>query len=204
VILFDEVEKAHPDVFNLFLQVLDEGRLTDSQGQLVNFTNALILMTSNLGSEYIEPVETEEEQQNMQSLIMEKVRGHFRPEFLNRLDDILIFRQLTLEAMRPITDIQLQRLAKCLLDRDIQLEVDDEASNSLAQWGYNPLYGARPLKRVIQNKLQDPLAELLLNGELCDGQRVAISVSDGELVFTCIGGDIYSDDTEIPSEKKVD
>jgi ATP-dependent Clp protease ATP-binding subunit ClpB len=203
VILFDEVEKAHPDVFNLFLQVLDEGRLTDSQGQLVNFTNALILMTSNLGSEYIEPVETEEEQQNMQSLIMEKVRGHFRPEFLNRLDDILIFRQLTLETMRPITDIQLQRLAKCLLDRDIQLEVDDEASNSLAQWGYNPLYGARPLKRVIQNKLQDPLAELLLNGELCDGQRVAISVSDGELVFTCIGGDIYSDDTDIPSEKKV-
>ena len=204
VILFDEVEKAHPDVFNLFLQVLDEGRLTDSQGQLVNFTNALILMTSNLGSEYIEPVENEEEQQQMQSLIMERVRGHFRPEFLNRLDDVLIFRQLTLETMRPIADIQLQRLAKCLLDRDIQLDVDDDASNSLAEWGYNPLYGARPLKRVIQNKLQDPLAELLLNGELCDGQRVTIGVSEGELVFTCIDQEININDTENANEKMVD
>lgn len=184
VILFDEVEKAHPDVFNLFLQVLDEGRLTDSQGQLVSFTNTLILMTSNLGSEYIEPVETEAQQQQMQSLIMAKVRAHFRPEFLNRLDDILVFRQLTLETMRPITEIQLRRLAKRLQERDIQLELTDDACNSLAQWGYNPLYGARPLKRVIQAKLQDPLAERLLKGELRDGQRIVISVTDGELVFT--------------------
>ena len=196
VILFDEVEKAHPDVFNLFLQVLDEGRLTDSQGQLVNFTNALILMTSNLGSEYIEPVETEEQQQQMQSLIMEKVRGHFRPEFLNRLDDILVFRQLTHETMRPIADIQLQRLAKCLEDRDIRLEVSDEASDSLAQWGFNPLYGARPLKRVIQTRLQDPLAELLLSGELCDGQRVVVSVADGELVFAGVNETTDLDDIE--------
>ncbi|MEY3288177.1 MAG: Chaperone clpB [Pseudomonadota bacterium] len=187
VILFDEVEKAHPDVFNLFLQVLDEGRLTDSRGQLVNFTNALILMTSNLGSEYIEPIETEEEQQQMQTLIMDKVRSHFRPEFLNRLDDILIFRQLTLETMRPIADIQLRRLAKCLEERNIHLDINDEASNSLAQWGFNPLYGARPLKRIIQTRLQDPLAELLLKGELRDGQQVAISIIDGELVF--IGND---------------
>ena len=196
VILFDEVEKAHPDVFNLFLQVLDEGRLTDSQGQLVNFTNALILMTSNLGSEYIEPVETEEQQQQMQSLIMEKVRGHFRPEFLNRLDDILVFRQLTHETMRPIADIQLQRLAKCLEDRDIRLDISDEASDSLAQWGFNPLYGARPLKRVIQTRLQDPLAELLLKGELRDGQRVVISVTDGELVFTGVNEVADLDDIE--------
>jgi len=204
VILFDEVEKAHPDVFNLFLQVLDEGRLTDSQGQLVNFTNTLILMTSNLGSEYVEPVENEEQQQQMQSLIMEKVRGHFRPELLNRLDDVLIFRQLTLETMRPIADIQLQRLAKCLLDRNIQLDIDDDASNSVAEWGYNPLYGARPLKRVIQNKLQDPLAELILKGELCDGQRVTVSLSEGELLFTCIDQEINSEDVESSSEKKVD
>lgn len=202
VILFDEVEKAHPDVFNLFLQVLDEGRLTDSQGQLVNFTNTLILMTSNLGSELIDPVETEQEQQQMQSLIMDRVRGHFRPEFLNRLDDILIFRQLTLKTMRPIADIQLQRLAKCLKERDIRLDISDEASNSLAQWGFNPLYGARPLKRVIQTKLQDPLAELLLAGELRDGQQVVISVTDGELVFTGVDEKVSLDEADATVAKK--
>ena len=189
VILLDEVEKAHPDVFNLFLQVLDEGRLTDSQGQLVNFTNTLILMTSNLASEYIEPVESEQEQQRMQSQIMEKVRSHFRPEFLNRLDDILIFRQLTLDAMRPITDIQLSRLAKCLEERNINLDITNEAINSLAQSGYNPLYGARPLKRVIQSKLQDPLAELLLTGGIKDGQRVIVDIVNGELTFNGVNND---------------
>ncbi|SMF94707.1 ATP-dependent Clp protease ATP-binding subunit ClpB [Methylomagnum ishizawai] len=184
VVLFDEVEKAHPDVFNLFLQVLDEGRLTDSQGQVVNFANALILLTSNLGSQHIEPVETEEEQRAMQSQVMEAVRGHFRPEFLNRLDDILIFRQLTLETMRPIADIQLRRLARRLEERNIQLDLSEEAANALAEWGYNPLYGARPLKRVIQTKLQDPLAESLLRGEIRDGQRVRIDLAEGALVFT--------------------
>ena len=193
VILLDEVEKAHPDVFNIFLQVLDEGRLTDSQGQLVNFTNTLILMTSNLASEYIEPVETEQEQQRMHSQIMEIVRGHFRPEFLNRLDDILIFRQLTLEAMRPITDIQIGRLAKCLEERNIQLEVSDEAINNLAQLGYNPLYGARPLKRVIQSKLQDPLAELLLTCGVKAGQRVLVDIIDGELTFAGVDKENHDD-----------
>jgi ATP-dependent Clp protease ATP-binding subunit ClpB len=192
VILFDEVEKAHPDVFNLFLQLLDEGRLTDSQGQLVNFTNALILMTSNLGSEYIEPVENEEEQLQMQSLIMDKVRGHFRPEFLNRLDDVLIFRQLTLESMRPIVDIQLKRLAACLNDRQIQIEIDEEARNCLSQWGYNPLYGARPLKRVIQNKLQDPIAEFILSSYLSDGQRIEVTLNEGELAFACFDNEEIS------------
>ena len=192
VILFDEVEKAHPDVFNLFLQLLDEGRLTDSQGQLVNFTNALILMTSNLGSEYIEPVENEEEQLQMQSLIMDKVRGHFRPEFLNRLDDVLIFRQLTLESMRPIVDIQLKRLAACLNDRQIQIEIDEEARNCLSQWGYNPLYGARPLKRVIQNKLQDPIAEFILSSYLLDGQRIEVTLNEGELTFACFDNEEIS------------
>jgi ATP-dependent Clp protease ATP-binding subunit ClpB len=152
---------------------------------LVNFTNTLILMTSNLGSELIEPIETEEEQQQMQSLIMEAVRSHFRPEFLNRLDDILVFRQLTQETMRPIADIQLCRLAKRLKERDIFLDISDEARDSLAQWGFNPLYGARPLKRVIQTRLQDPLADLLLTGELRNGQRLVVSVTDGELAFIC-------------------
>lgn len=196
VILFDEVEKAHPDVFNLFLQLLDEGRLTDSQGRLVSFTNTLILMTSNLGSEYIEPIETEEQQQQMQWLIMEKVRGHFRPEFLNRLDDILVFRQLTLETMRPIADIQLKRLAKRLEERNIQLNISDEAINALAQWGFNPLYGARPLKRVIQTKIQDPLAELLLKGELCDGQQALITIVNEELLLTGVDKKNSSDDAE--------
>jgi ATP-dependent Clp protease ATP-binding subunit ClpB len=197
VILFDEVEKAHPDVFNLFLQVLDEGRLTDSQGQLVNFTNALILLTSNLGSEHIEPVENEEQQQQMQSLIMETVRGHFRPEFLNRLDDILIFRQLTLETMRPIANIQLRHLTKRLEERNIQLSISEAATDALAQWGFNPLYGARPLKRIIQTKLQDPLAELLLRGDIRDGQQVVVSVSDeGELVFTNTDDKGNTDDSE--------
>lgn len=186
VILFDEVEKAHPDVFNLFLQLLDEGRLTDSQGRLVKFNNTLVLMTSNLGSQHIEPVTTEDEQKAMQALIMDVVRGHFRPEFLNRLDDILVFRQLTLDTMRPITDIQLQRLAKRLQERAIAFDIDDEARDNLAQWGFNPMYGARPLKRIIQSKLQDPVADLLLKGELNDGQKLVVSVSAGELLFTCM------------------
>ncbi len=193
VILFDEVEKAHPDVFNLFLQVLDEGRLTDSQGRLVSFSNTLILMTSNLGSEHIEPVETEAEQQQMQRQIMEIVRGHFRPEFLNRLDDILIFRQLTHEIMRPIADIQVRNLAKRLQERNIELNISDEALDALAQWGFNPLYGARPLKRVVQTRIQDPLAELLLKGELCDGQQAVINVVDGELVFTGVDQKLSSE-----------
>jgi ATP-dependent Clp protease ATP-binding subunit ClpB len=197
VILFDEVEKAHPDVFNLFLQVLDEGRLTDSQGRLVNFNNTLILMTSNLGSQYIEPVETEDEQDAMQTQIMEKVRSHFRPEFLNRLDDILIFRQLTLETMRPIADIQLQRLATRLAERNICIDISEEARNALAQWGFNPLYGARPLKRVVQNKLQDPLADLLLAGSLQEGQTLSVNLLDGELQFACLN-EVHQ--TDIPEQ----
>ena len=174
VVLFDEVEKGHPDVFNLFLQMLDDGRLTDSQGHVVSFANTLILLTSNLGSEHIQPVETEEENSAMQAQIMDVVRGHFRPEFLNRLDDILIFRQLTLETMRPIVDIQLKRLVKRLANKDMTLIVSDAAKDQLATWGFNPLYGARPLKRVIQARMQDPLSELVLKGELVENQTVTV------------------------------
>lgn len=184
VILFDEVEKAHPDVFNLFLQVLDDGRLTDSQGTTVNFANTIILMTSNLGSDRIEPVETEDERRMMNRAIMEVVRGHFRPEFLNRLDDILIFNQLTLDAMLPIVEIQLRRVQRLLTDKKIDLVVSDGARAHLAEEGFNPLYGARPLKRVIQTRLQDPLAEKIIAGEIQEGRLVYVSLKGDELVFS--------------------
>ncbi|MHC1724548.1 MAG: ATP-dependent Clp protease ATP-binding subunit [Syntrophobacteraceae bacterium] len=183
VVLLDEVEKAHPDVFNLFLQVLDDGRLTDGQGNTVNFTNTIILMTSNLGADRIEPVETDEQRQQMNQMIMEAVRTHFRPEFLNRLDDILIFNQLTAEAMIPIVEIQLKRLQNLVADRDIQLDISEEAKILLAEAGFNPLYGARPLKRVIQTRVQDPLAEDLIAGRIMDGRTVTITVQDGALLI---------------------
>lgn len=188
VLLFDEVEKAHADVFNLFLQMLDEGRLTDSQGHTVNFNNTLIILTSNLGSQFIEPVENEEQNHEMQSQIMEVVRGHFRPEFLNRLDDILIFNQLKLETMRPIVDIQLKRLEDKLSQRGVELVFTDEARDQLAAWGFNPLYGARPLKRVIQSRVQDVLSDMFLRGDLQDGQSIHVEFPENadELAFTTI------------------
>lgn len=187
VVLFDEVEKAHPDVFNLFLQVLDDGRLTDSQGKTVNCTNIIILMTSNLGSDHIEPAENEEEMQQMNRAIMEAVRAHFRPEFLNRLDDILVFRQLSPEVMPVIVDIQLQRLQKLLTERQIQLDIKNEAKTLLAEEGFNPLYGARPLKRVIQARLQDRLAEEILRGTIQEAQAVVVTAADGEFVIRTDG-----------------
>ena len=183
VILFDEVEKGHADVYNLFLQLLDDGRLTDSQGQTVNFSNTVVLMTSNLGAESIQPAETEEEIQQMNADIMDAVRSHFRPEFLNRLDDILVFRQLTLEGMKPIAEIQLKRLATLLEDKDIQLRVKDGAKTLLAHLGFNPLMGARPLNRVIQTRLQDPLAEDIIAGKIQQGDTVYVSASGDELVI---------------------
>jgi ATP-dependent Clp protease ATP-binding subunit ClpB len=183
VILFDEVEKGHADVFNLFLQLLDDGRLTDSQGQTVNFTNTVVLMTSNLGAESIRPAETEEEIQEMNASIMRAVRSHFRPEFINRLDDILIFKQLTMEGMKIIADIQLKRLAKLLKEKEMQLQVKDEAFVLLGELGYNPLMGARPLNRVIQTRIQDPLAEDILSGRIKPGDTVYVSVKEDQLVI---------------------
>ncbi|OPY10245.1 MAG: Chaperone protein ClpB [Syntrophus sp. PtaB.Bin001] len=183
VILFDEVEKGHADVFNLFLQLLDDGRLTDSQGQTVNFANTVVLMTSNLGSESIRPAETEEEIQEMNAEIMKAVRSHFRPEFLNRLDDILVFKQLTIEGMKTIAEIQLKRLAKLLQEKDIQLEITDEALVKLGDLGFNPLMGARPLNRVIQTHLQDPLAEDIIAGKIKPGDTVCCTVEEDQLVI---------------------
>jgi ATP-dependent Clp protease ATP-binding subunit ClpB len=188
VVLFDEVEKGHPDVFNLFLQLLDDGRLTDSQGQVVNYTNTLIIMTSNLGAEHIEPAETEEDAQRMIQGIMQAVRGHFRPEFLNRLDDILVFSQLSPEVMPIIVDIQLRKLQELLQERQIQLDVKEEAKLLLAEEGYNPLYGARPLKRVIQARLQDHLAEEIISGALQEDQTVVVTAAEGEFIFHTDGG----------------
>ncbi len=188
VILFDEVEKAHPDVFNLFLQLLDDGRLTDSQGITVNFTNTIVLLTSNLGSELIRPVETPEEEAQMQQGIMAAVRSHFRPEFINRLDDVLIFNQLTKEVMKPIVKIQLKRLKKLMMDREIELVFQDEVLDYLAEEGYNPMFGARPLKRVIQARIQDFLADKIIAGEITDDSRVQIYL-DEDMKIACLEGD---------------
>ena len=183
VLLFDEVEKAHGDVFNLFLQLLDDGRLTDSQGNTVSFANTIVLMTSNLGAENIHPAETEEEQAEMNQGIMASVRGFFRPEFLNRLDDILIFRQLSHDNMVPIAEIQLGRLEKLLAEQKMALEVDASAKALLADRGFNPLMGARPLGRVIQSLVQDPLAEGILAGTFQPGGTVVVGEEEGEIVI---------------------
>ncbi len=200
VVLFDEVEKAHPDVFNLFLQLLDDGRLTDSQGITVNFTNTIVLMTSNLGSEYIKPTETEAEEEEMRQGLMAAVRSHFRPEFLNRLDDILIFKQLTLDVMKPIVMIQLKRLKKLLLDKEIQMDVDDAVVTYLAEMGYNPLFGARPLKRVIQSKLQDLLAEKIIQGEIKGESEIRVTLDEDQNIV--IAGDDDAPETSHLEDSK--
>jgi ATP-dependent Clp protease ATP-binding subunit ClpB len=183
VILFDEIEKAHTDVFNVLLQVLDDGRLTDGQGRTVNFTNTLIIMTSNIGAEHLVNQAEEFDVGSVRDVVMAEVRNTFRPEFLNRLDDIILFERLKREQMVDIVDIQLERLRALLADRKITLELDDEARQWLANQGYEPAYGARPLKRVIQKAVQDPLAERLLAGSIKDGDVVSLTTRDGHLVI---------------------
>ncbi|HEX2510858.1 MAG TPA: AAA family ATPase, partial [Microvirga sp.] len=176
VVLFDEIEKAHPDVFNVLLQVLDDGRLTDGHGRTVDFRNTLIIMTSNLGSEYLVAQKEGEDTDAVRDEVMGVVRAHFRPEFLNRVDEIILFHRLKRSEMGAIVDIQITRLQKLLDDRKITLALDPEARVWLAEKGYDPAYGARPLKRVIQKHVQDPLAELILAGEIHDGETVPIRV----------------------------
>jgi ATP-dependent Clp protease ATP-binding subunit ClpB len=183
VILFDEIEKAHPDVFNVLLQVLDDGRLTDGQGRTVDFRNTLIIMTSNLGSEYLVNQAEGEDSDAVRDQVMDVVRGHFRPEFLNRVDEILLFHRLKRTEMTRIVDIQLDRLKKLLADRKITLQLDDKAREWLGDKGYDPAYGARPLKRVIQKYVQDPLAEQVLAGKIHDGETVKISAGKDGLVI---------------------
>ena len=183
VVLFDEVEKAHADVFNVLLQVLDDGRLTDGQGRQVDFTNTLIILTSNLGSQYLSSLEEGQDVEAVEPQVMEVVRGHFRPEFLNRLDEIILFHRLGVEHMAPIVEIQVQRVAALLKDRKIALELTEAAKRWLGRVGYDPVYGARPLKRAVQRYLQDPLAEKLLAGEIPDGSTVRIDEGDGALAI---------------------
>ena len=182
VVLFDEVEKAHPDVFNVLLQVLDEGRLTDGQGRTVDFRNTLIIMTSNLGAEFLSNLPPEGKADDARGLVMEAVRAHFRPEFLNRLDEIVLFDRLSRAHMDGIVDIQLAQLEARLADRKIGLALAEAARTWLADKGYDPVYGARPLKRVIQKALQDPLAELLLSGAVRDGSEVEVSAGPEGLI----------------------
>jgi ATP-dependent Clp protease ATP-binding subunit ClpB len=181
VVLLDEVEKAHPDVFNVLLQVLDDGRLTDGQGHTVDFKNTLIIMTSNIGSEYLANQTEGEDTDAARPYVLAELRSKFRPEFLNRVDDIILFHRLQRNQMVSIVDIQIARLQKLLADRKLKLELDDGARTWLANRGYDPTYGARPLKRVIQKSVQDPLAERILAGRIRDGDTVRITVQGGNL-----------------------
>ena len=186
VILFDEVEKAHPDVFNVLLQVLDDGRLTDGQGRTVDFRNTLIVLTSNLGGDILASQQEGHDSAEVYDQVMGVVRAAFRPEFLNRLDEVVLFHRLFRMQMDIIVDIQLERLLQLLADRKITLELDDKAKNWLANTSYDPVYGARPLKRVIQKALQNPLASMILEGALADGETVTVSAGDGGLIINGI------------------
>ena len=183
VVLFDEIEKAHQDVFNVLLQVLDDGRLTDGQGHTVDFRNTLIVMTSNLGAEYLVAQPEGEDSDKVRDQVMAEVRAHFRPEFLNRIDEIILFHRLKREQMGRIVDIQFAYLQKLLEERKIAIALDAKARDWLAEKGYDPAYGARPLKRVIQKSVQDPLAELILSGRIKDGETVKISAGREGLSF---------------------
>jgi ATP-dependent Clp protease ATP-binding subunit ClpB len=184
VILLDEVEKAHPDVFNVLLQVLDDGRLTDGQGRTVDFRNTVIIMTSNLGSQVIQEYAGEKNYAKMKSAVMEIVQQSFRPEFINRIDDIVVFHPLGTQQIRAIVDIQLGYLRKRLQERNMDLTLDDGARDLLGEAGFDPVYGARPLKRAIQQQIENPLAQKILEGQFVPGDRIRVSVRDGQLAFT--------------------
>src|SRR6202007_575564 len=183
VILLDEIEKAHPDVFNVLLQVLDDGRLTDGQGRTFDFRNTVIIMTSNLGSQVIQEYAGEKNYIKMKSAVMEIVQQSFRPEFINRIDDIVVFHPLGTAQIRAIVDIQLIYLRKRLQERNMDVTLDDAARAVIGEAGFDPVYGARPLKRAIQQQIENPLAEKILHGEFVPGDRIRISARDGQLTF---------------------
>jgi ATP-dependent Clp protease ATP-binding subunit ClpB len=184
VVLFDEIEKAHPDVFNIFLQILDDGRLTDSQGRLVDFRHTVIIMTSNVGSQMILERSGSDSWDEIERHVLAELRRTFRPEFLNRIDDIIVFRPLGPEQLARIVELQLERLRRMLADREITLSVSPAAKELIAQQGFDPVFGARPLKRAIQRLVQNPLALRLLEGEFKDGDTIVVDVgAGGELVF---------------------
>ncbi|NEQ32227.1 MAG: AAA domain-containing protein, partial [Leptolyngbya sp. SIO4C5] len=185
VVLLDEVEKAHPDVFNILLQVLDDGRITDSQGRTVDFRNTVIVMTSNIGSEHILDVAGDDSQYSeMQRRVMNALQGHFRPEFLNRVDDIILFHPLSRTELRQIVNIQIRRLHRLLADQKITLELSSAALNHIAEVGYDPVYGARPLKRAIQRELENPIATKILENTFTEGSLIRVGLSHGALTFS--------------------
>ena len=187
VVLFDEIEKAHHDVFNVLLQILDDGRLTDGQGRTVDFKNTIVIMTSNIGSQRILKYKgafAGEGYERMKEAVLEELRKHFRPEFLNRVDEIIVFHALSEEHLKQIVDIQLRRLRERLADRHITLELTDAAKTHLVRAGYDPAYGARPLKRAIQKEIETALGRLILKGEVRDGQTVVVDADHGRLTFS--------------------
>ena len=192
VILLDEVEKAHPDVFNVLLQVLDDGRLTDGQGRTVDFRNCVIVMTSNLGSQMIQEMAGEAQYERMKTAVMEVVGSHFRPEFINRIDDVVVFHPLGREQIRAIAGLQVSILQRRLQERDIALQLTDAALDLLGESGFDPVYGARPLKRAIQNQLENPLAQAILAGHFGPGDVIQVDVHDGKLAFVPGEGDAAS------------
>ncbi|PMB00693.1 ATP-dependent chaperone ClpB [Fischerella thermalis CCMEE 5268] len=193
VILFDEIEKAHPDVFNIMLQILDDGRLTDAQGHTVDFKNTVVIMTSNIGSQYILDVAGDDSKyEEMRDRVMEAMRANFRPEFLNRIDEIIIFHSLQSEQLREIVKLQVQRLEQRLVERKLALKLSDEALDWLAQVGYDPVYGARPLKRAIQRELETPIAKAILRGEFHEGDTIYVGVENERLVFKRLSSELVS------------
>jgi ATP-dependent Clp protease ATP-binding subunit ClpB len=183
VLLLDEVEKAHPDVFNILLQVLDDGRLTDGQGRTVDFRNTVIVMTSNLGSDLIQRMAGEENYEAMKGSVLEVVGSHFRPEFINRIDEVVVFHPLQKDQIRGIADIQLAHLRKRLAERDMALSVTDAALDKLVEAGYDPVYGARPLKRAVQQNIENGLAQSILRGDFAVGDTIEVDVQDDRMVF---------------------
>ncbi|MCI0434886.1 MAG: AAA family ATPase, partial [Gemmatimonadetes bacterium] len=188
VVLFDEIEKAHADVFNVFLQLLDEGHLTDAQGRTVDFRNTVIIMTSNIGSQHILEQAGSGDWEGVERVVLAEMRRYFRPEFLNRVDDVVVFRPLAKEQLRRIVDLQLERVKAMLAERRITLEVTEAAEDVIAAEGFDPAFGARPLKRAIQRLVQNPLAMRILDGEFDDGDSIRLDRSpSGELVFERVG-----------------
>jgi ATP-dependent Clp protease ATP-binding subunit ClpB len=185
VVLLDEIEKAHPDVFNILLQVLEDGRLTDSQGRMVNFKNTIVIMTSNIGSDIL--LEGIDDKGDLKSgtrdEVMQRLRGHFRPEFLNRVDEVVLFSPLVLEQIERIVELLTARLAERLSEQNISLEMTSSASEFIAKEGFDPVYGARPLKRFLQQKIETPLARKIVSGEVVPGAKVKVDLKDGQLVF---------------------
>jgi ATP-dependent Clp protease ATP-binding subunit ClpB len=193
VILFDEIEKAHPDVFNIMLQILDDGRVTDSQGRTVDFKNAVIIMTSNIGSQYILDLAGDDSKyEEMRSRVMEAMQSSFRPEFLNRIDELIIFHSLRREELRRIVKLQVQRLEKRLAERRMTLKFSDAALDFIAEVGYDPVYGARPLKRIIQRQIETQIAKSILRSEFSDGDIIFVDIENERPSFKKLPADLLT------------